>query len=175
MDVGVERPGRKEIHSPSSAEVKNKWICTSTPRVPCGVHKNILTLTFSVCWGRTVARAVSRRPFNTKAGLKFQDNVCEILWWPNSQWDRVSPSTSLSLCHLYSTSHLHTRIHHLQCTCRVSAVDSVVKTTPIKPVHLYTHHNCYTMVFNRWSFVLFTPRIWVQFWNSRSYSLHTAM
>ena len=79
MDVVAERPGRKNIHSPSSAEVKNKWSYTSTPHVPCDVHKNILTLTFSVCWGRTVAQAVSRRPFNAEVGLKFQDSVCEIL------------------------------------------------------------------------------------------------
>ena len=75
MDVGAEQPGRKDIHSPSSAEVKNKWSNTSTPHVACGVHKNILTLTFLVCWGHTVAQAVSRRPFNAEAGLKFQDST----------------------------------------------------------------------------------------------------
>ena len=78
MDVGVERPERKNIPSPSSAEVKNKWSCTSTPHVPCGAHKKILTLTFSVFWGRTVAQAVGRRPFNAESDLIVQDSVCEI-------------------------------------------------------------------------------------------------
>jgi len=155
--------------------VKNKWSCTSTPHVPCGVHKKTLTVTFPVCWGRTVAQAVGRRPLNAEAGLKFQDSVCEILWWANSQWDRVSPITSLSPCQHYSTCHLHTRVHHLQYTCRALAVDKVVKPTPIKPIHLYTHRNCCTMVYNRWSFVFFTPRIWVQFWNICNYNLHTAL
>jgi hypothetical protein len=76
MDVGVERPRRKDINSPYSAVEKNKWSCTSTPHVPCGVHKKILTLTFSVCWGRTVTEAVGRRPFNAEACLKFQVSVC---------------------------------------------------------------------------------------------------
>ena len=187
MDVGVERPRRKDINSPYSAVEKNKWSCTSTPHVPCGVHKKILTLPFLVCWGRTVTEAVGRRPFNAEAGLKFQDSVCvcvcvcvcvrerEILWLANSQWDRFSPITSLSPCQPYSTSHLHTRVHHLQYTCRALAVDNVVKPTLIKPIRLYTHRNGCIMVYNRWSFVFFTTRICVQFWNNCRYNWHTAL
>lgn len=113
---------------------------------------------FSVCWDRTVAQAVSRRPSNAEAGLKFQDRVCEILWWANSHWDRFCQSTSLSPCQHYFTSHLHTSIHNLQYTCRVLAVDSVVKPTPIKPIHLY-----HTIIVTPWPTVLFAPRIWIQF------------
>jgi len=149
MDVGLELPGRKDIHSPSSAEVKNKWSCTSPSHVPCGVHKNVLILTFSVCWDRTVVQAVRRRPFNAEAGLKFQDRVREILWWANAQWNMVCQSTLLSPCQHYSMSHLHTRIHHLQYTFRVLAVDSVVKPTPIKPIHLY-----HTIIVIPWSTVV---------------------
>jgi hypothetical protein len=96
-----------------------------------------------------VFQAVSREPFNAEAGLKFEGRVCEILWCANLQWDGVCRSTSLSPCQHYSNSHLHTSIHHLQYTCRVLAVDSVVKPTPIKPIHLY-----HTIIVIPWSTVV---------------------
>jgi hypothetical protein len=49
----VKRPGRDVYHlSPSSAEVKNEWSCTSTPTMYLhGVHRASLTCIFTVTYG----------------------------------------------------------------------------------------------------------------------------